>query len=83
MILLHQGKRNNTIPTLLTMRRRFVLYKINQVPAGGDSISYLREVKSGKPYFTAVKREARRLPFSKAIFYCFRLSLSILPEKLA
>jgi hypothetical protein len=65
------------------MRKRFILYKINQVPAGGDAISYLREVKQGKLYFTSLKRDARRFSITKAIYYSFRFSLSTLPERLA
>ena len=65
------------------MRKRFILYKINQIPAGGDSISYLRDVKYGKLYFTSLKRDAKRYTITKAIYYSFRFSLSTLPERLA
>jgi hypothetical protein len=65
------------------MRKRFILYKIIQVPAGGDSISYLREIKYGKPYFTSLKRDAMRYSLLKAIYLGFRFSLSNLPERLA
>jgi len=65
------------------MRKRFILYKINQVPAGGDSIGYFRGLKKGKPHFSSLKREARRFPLIKAIYYGLRFSLSILPERLA
>jgi hypothetical protein len=65
------------------MRKRFILYKIIQVPAGGDAISYLREIKYGMPYFTTLKRDATRFSFVKAIYYSLRFSLSTLPERLA
>jgi hypothetical protein len=65
------------------MRKRFILYKISQVPAGGDTINYFREMKYGKPYFTSLKRDALRLSFPTAVYYSLRLSLSIVPERLA
>jgi hypothetical protein len=65
------------------MRKRFILYKINEIPAGGEAISYLKAVKYGKPYFTTLKSEASRLSIMKVFYYSFRFSLSILPERLA
>jgi len=65
------------------MRKRFILYKITQVPAGGETIAYLREIKYGKAYFTSLKSEARRLTLLKALWLGLRFSLSTLPERLA
>jgi hypothetical protein len=65
------------------MRRRFILYKINEVPGGGDSISYLKTFKYQRPVFTILKSEARRFSLLQAIFFCMRFSLSTLPERLA
>jgi len=65
------------------MRKRFILYKITQVPAGGETIAYLREIKYGKAYFTSLKSEARRLTLPKALWLGIRFSLSTLPERLA
>jgi hypothetical protein len=65
------------------MRKRFILYKISEVPAGGDTIAYLREVKMGRPYYTSLKRDARRFSFLRAIYFGMRFSLSTLPERLA
>jgi hypothetical protein len=65
------------------MRKRFILYKIIQVPAGGETIAYLREIKYRKAYFTSLKSEARRFSLLKAIYLGMRFSLSTLPERLA
>ncbi|MEO6316567.1 MAG: hypothetical protein ABIU63_00570 [Chitinophagaceae bacterium] len=65
------------------MRRRIILYKITEFPGGGNSISYLKTFKAGKPIFSIVKSEARRFTLVKAIYLGFRFSLSTLPERLA
>ena len=65
------------------MRRRFILYKINEVPGGGSSISYLKTFKYKKPVFTILKSEARRFGLIQALFLGLRYSLSTLPERLA
>ena len=65
------------------MRRRFILYKITEVPGGGNSISYLKTFKYRKPVFTILKSEARRFSLLKAIILTIRFSLSTLPERLA
>ena len=65
------------------MRKRFILYKITEIPAGGASISYLKDVKYGKPYFSILKSEARRFSLGKALYFGIRYSLSTLPERLA
>jgi len=65
------------------MRKRFILYKIVQVPAGGETIAYLREIKYGKAYFTSLKSEAKRHSLLHALFLGIRFSLSTLPERLA
>jgi len=65
------------------MRRRFILYKINEMPGGGNSISYLKTFKSKKPVYTILKSEARRFSLIQAIFLGLKFSLSTLPERLA
>ena len=65
------------------MRKRFLLYKINEVPGGRDSISYLKVLKYGKPVFTILKSEARRFTLLQAILFGIRFSLSTVPERLA
>ncbi|MEP6725123.1 MAG: hypothetical protein ABJC98_04885 [Bacteroidota bacterium] len=65
------------------MRRRFILYKINELPGGGDSIAYLKAFKYRKPVFSILKSEARRFSLLQAIFLGMRFSLSTLPERLA
>ena len=65
------------------MRRRFILYKITEVPGGGSSISYLKTFKYKKPVFSILKSEAMRYSLLKAIFLSLRFSLSTLPERLA
>jgi hypothetical protein len=65
------------------MRRRFVLYKIHEVPGGTSSISYLKTFKNKQPVFSILKSEARRFSLLKAIYLGFRFSLSTLPERLA
>ncbi|MEO5684363.1 MAG: hypothetical protein ABIQ88_17110 [Chitinophagaceae bacterium] len=65
------------------MRRRFILYKINEVPGGRESISYLKAFKLHKPVFTPVKSEARRFGLLRAIYLGIRFSLSTVPERLA
>jgi hypothetical protein len=72
-----------TIPALKPMRKRFILYKIIQIPAGGETIAYLKEIKYGKAYFSSLKSEARRLSLLKALYLGMRYSLSTLPERLA
>jgi hypothetical protein len=64
------------------MRRRFVLYKIIEIPGGSSSISYLKAFKNKKPVFTIAKSEARRFGLLKAMFLGMRYSLSTLPERL-
>jgi len=65
------------------MKRRFILYKITEIPGGGSSIGYLKSFRSGKPVFTILKSEARRFGLWRAILLGLRFSLSTLPEKLA
>jgi len=65
------------------MRRRFILYKITEVPGGGNSISYLKTFKSRKPVFTILKSEAMRFSLFRALLLGFRFSLSALSEKFA
>ncbi|HTL09139.1 MAG TPA: hypothetical protein VL307_12800 [Chitinophagaceae bacterium] len=63
------------------MRRRFILYKITEIPGGGNSIGYLKALRAGKPVFTILKSEARRFGLLKALLLGLRFSLSTLPEK--
>ncbi|MDE3247749.1 MAG: hypothetical protein KGO82_03760 [Bacteroidota bacterium] len=65
------------------MRRRFVLYKINDIPGGNSSISYLKAFKNRRPVYTMSKTEARRFSLVRAFFLAIRFSLSALPERLA
>ena len=65
------------------MRKRFILYKIDEVPGGGDSISYLKVLKYGRPVFTILKSEAKRFTLFQAIIFSIRFSLSTLHERLA
>jgi hypothetical protein len=64
------------------MRRRFVLYKIIEVPGGSSSISYLKAFKNKKPVFSISTSEAMRFGLLKAIYLSIRFSLSTLPERL-
>ncbi|MFT3934927.1 MAG: hypothetical protein QM726_14980 [Chitinophagaceae bacterium] len=65
------------------MRRRFILYRIDEVPGGGSSISYLKGFRNKRPVFSILKSEAKRFSLLKAILLGIRYSLSTLPERLA
>jgi hypothetical protein len=64
------------------MKKRFILYRINQIPAGGSSLIYVKEVKYGRPVFTSFKSEAVRLGLFEAIYLSLRYGVSTLPERL-
>jgi hypothetical protein len=64
------------------MKKRFILYKINQVPGGGSTVIYVREIRYKKPVFTSFKSEAMRLGLFRAIYFSVYYNVSTLPEKL-
>jgi hypothetical protein len=64
------------------MKKRFILYKINQVPGGGSTVIYVREIRYKKPVFTSFKAEAMRLGLFKAIYFSIFYNVSTLPERL-
>ena len=64
------------------MKKRFILYKINQVPGGGSTVIYVREIRYKKPVFTSFKPEAMRLGLFRAIYFSVYYNVSTLPEKL-
>jgi len=63
-------------------RRRFILYKINQIPGDGSTLIYLKDIRYNKPVYTALKNEALRIGLIRAMVLSLRFGFSTIPERL-
>jgi len=49
------------------MRYRCILYIINEHPAGGETVMYVKNVTLGKVTYTSLKREAKQFGVLKSL----------------
>lgn len=51
------------------MRYSCILYIINEHPAGGETVMYVKNVTLRKVTYTSLKREAKRFGILKSLFF--------------
>ncbi len=64
-------------------KKKFILYKINQIPGDASSLVYLKGIKYNRPVYTNLKEDAARLGLLKALIISIRFGFSTIPERLS